>query len=614
MTKSIQSVLCGVLFSAGALGIWVAPSLAYAIPLEVSEAPATTLSLTVSAIQSARESLLLNIYELSSADIADALLDRIQAGVHVEIIEEGSPVGGISAAGRGIQAELSQAMRKAGHGDHFFEMTSHARAKRRFRFDHAKYAVIDGHSLLIGSENYSPTGNPQPGTKGNRGWEVFIHDEAISREYSAIFKSDSDMKAGDLVDLTQESSPCQRSGVRCNQFGDYADESPVNEMEVFMDDFYDELWSGPRTPPAPHGPTPPWTQPVSLDARAVHRITSPDTSLSGLLAMINSAKHTLDIEQMTFDSGWGKDADTSPLLDAVIAAARRGVRVRVLLNNESVFDHPGHPRASKNQDTVDTLNALGGRNRLDVSARICDFAKMGVSYIHNKGALVDGDHTLISSINWNNNSITHNREAAVLITSPTVNSHYKTLFESDWKMSEGSSRSGGARHGATADAAERAFVLTPQPLTITASGSRNSPEVDTENCPTQLHVFTLIGDLKIVDEDDASFAEISHARIEADFTRTSGAHGCVLTEVLAPGNSRTVKSRFIQIRRRADGAKNVVLEGYTPAGKVYSVRALIPASAALDGQFNAYVFNGSGPSREKLGSALIEFTPSATAN
>ena len=204
MIRKLSVVLIGVLVSSAAWGF----------TLEVAESPSTSLSLTVSAIQSAQQSLFLNIYELSSSDVADALMARIRAGVHVEIIEEGQPVGGVSAASRGIQAQLAQAMRAhAACGDHFYEMTSHASgttahaSKRRFHYDHAKYAVIDGKQLLIGSENYSPTGNPRSGTRnGNRGWEVLIHDPAITAEFAQIFHADSDTSFGDLLDLTTSDS------------------------------------------------------------------------------------------------------------------------------------------------------------------------------------------------------------------------------------------------------------------------------------------------------------------------------------------------------------------------------------------------------------------------
>jgi phosphatidylserine/phosphatidylglycerophosphate/cardiolipin synthase-like enzyme len=45
---------------------------------------------------------------------------------------------------------------------------------------------------------------------------------------------------------------------------------------------------------------------------------------------------------------------------------------------------------------------------------------MNVDYIHNKGMIIDQDKTLISSINWNQNSVDNNREAAVVLISTQV--------------------------------------------------------------------------------------------------------------------------------------------------------------------------------------------------
>jgi phosphatidylserine/phosphatidylglycerophosphate/cardiolipin synthase-like enzyme len=126
------------------------PVVTYAFPVELSYAPDTDLSLTVRSIQSAKQSIYLNIYELTSPDITNALLERLHAGVHIEILEEGSPAGGLSPAGKGIQSQLVHAMMASGHGSRFYEMTGQA-GNRRYNFDHAKYAVIDGESLLIGS-------------------------------------------------------------------------------------------------------------------------------------------------------------------------------------------------------------------------------------------------------------------------------------------------------------------------------------------------------------------------------------------------------------------------------------------------------------------------------
>jgi cardiolipin synthase len=270
---------------------------AFAIPVEVANAPSDNLDLTVSAIQSAQQTLNLNIYELDSPQIVDAILNRIQAGVKVQILEEGGPVGGLSTAEVGVQGQLVQAM-NGKSGDHLFEMKK-IKTKRRYRYDHAKYAVIDGNTLLVGSENYSPTGNPVPGTLGNRGWEVVIHDASISEEFSSIFAIDADPSAGDVTELTSNQSTAQKP----RRF-ETVEALPAS---IFINA--------------------PALTAQSLDASQVQRVTSPDTSLSGIVAAIQQAQTSIDIEQMTFDTDW-KGAASSPVLDAVEAAAARGVKVR----------------------------------------------------------------------------------------------------------------------------------------------------------------------------------------------------------------------------------------------------------------------------------------------
>src|SRR5277367_2528854 len=81
-----------------------------AATVETAFAPSNDLSLTLAAISSAQRSIELNIYELTSPEITDALINRIQAGVAVVILAEGQPVGGLTTVGKGVQSELIQAM------------------------------------------------------------------------------------------------------------------------------------------------------------------------------------------------------------------------------------------------------------------------------------------------------------------------------------------------------------------------------------------------------------------------------------------------------------------------------------------------------------------------
>jgi phosphatidylserine/phosphatidylglycerophosphate/cardiolipin synthase-like enzyme len=54
--------------------------------------------------------------------------------------------------------------------------------------------------------------------------------------------------------------------------------------------------------------------------------------------------------------------------------------------------------------------------------------------LHNKGMIIDNSTVLISSINWNEQSIRKNREAGLLITNEDVAHYYASVFLSDWKL------------------------------------------------------------------------------------------------------------------------------------------------------------------------------------
>ena len=63
---------------------------------------------------------------------------------------------------------------------------------------------------------------------------------------------------------------------------------------------------------------------------------------------------------------------------------------------------------------------------------MCRSEENQIEKIHNKGVIVDSRKVLISSINWNTNSPTFNREAGVIIESPETGMYYGRAFSDDW--------------------------------------------------------------------------------------------------------------------------------------------------------------------------------------
>lgn len=378
---------------------------AAAIDVLMAEAPTTSLELTAGSLQKAKKEILLNIYELTSPEIVDVLVERLQKKIVVRILQEGQPVGGLTPEARKLQDRIVKAMRRAKNGSQLLEMTSKAstRGKRRFRYDHAKYAVIDNTWLVLGSENYSPGGMAVAGSVGNRGWQVRVTDVSTVALYRRTFEADMDQSFGDLIDRTDS----DRSAALSDEW-----EGEVSDSRV--------TYHPERLPLA--------------SADDVDVVLSPVNSFCRIIESINLATQSIDVEQMGLNPGWETPEELSPVLEALVQAARRGVKIRVLLNDEAVF---GGDEAivTKNEVTVKMLQDIARSEGLPVQATIANLAAMGVKYIHNKGLLVDGQHTLVSSINWNRNSILNNREAAVLIRGESIFAHYRALFDQDWKRS-----------------------------------------------------------------------------------------------------------------------------------------------------------------------------------
>jgi cardiolipin synthase len=88
-----------------------------------------------------------------------------------------------------------------------------------------------------------------------------------------------------------------------------------------------------------------------------------------------------------------------------------------------------------NDEMAAYINEIGRTEGIPLSARCADLKGNHLDKIHNKGVIVDGDAVLISSINWNEQSPSFNREAGVIIDHPGVGEYYRAVFEDDWNAS-----------------------------------------------------------------------------------------------------------------------------------------------------------------------------------
>ena len=331
-----------------------------------------------SLISRASRDIRLNVYEFSSPTMAESLADARARGVDVRMLIEGGPVGGIGAEEKSALWKVNRS------GIPVYAMVSSQDAHAPYRYDHAKYVVADGSSVLVVSENFKYSGFAPAGATGNRGWGVIMTDPGVASYYSEVF--DTDMQSPSVVPYS--GSP----------------------------------GAGEVVPAQKH--TSEFTPREFTDA-TVHPVLAPDTSHQ-ITELIDSAQQSIDIEEASITNE--TRLVLNPYLSLAINASRRGVHVRVLLDSYW-YNVDGK---ADNDEMVALINRIAVTEHLPLEARCAQLRENQIEKIHNKGMIVDGSRVLVSSINWNSNSPNFNREAGVIIDHPGVAAYFSRVFEDDW--------------------------------------------------------------------------------------------------------------------------------------------------------------------------------------
>lgn len=336
----------------------------------------------LSFLMSAGASIDASVYTLTSDGIVAALADRAHHGVRVRILLDGSPVGGLDEDERRLASGL------AGAGAEVRWLLGGADVVKRYRYIHAKYAVVDRARVLISSENFGDAGFPTEGDTGNRGWSVVLEEANLARRLTQVFESDFDPRRRDSIAV---------------------EPIPTEPWPAFP---YVPAWS-PGPPSAP---------------RRAQLIVAPDTALDpeGLLGLLASARDTLWIEAFYIEETWR--GLPNPFLEAAFNASRRGVQVRILVDGSWWNTDES---TTGNDDVVERINARASVEGLDLEARLV--APWGrVDRVHNKGVLVDGRTVFVSSMNWALASATQNREVGVVLEDPAVAATFERALREDW--------------------------------------------------------------------------------------------------------------------------------------------------------------------------------------
>lgn len=328
-------------------------------------------------LRSADHRILVAGYTFASPRVADALLAAVDRGVRVRLLLDGGPIGGMTTRQRDHLDRLA-----AGGVDVRLIDGPHA----RFAYHHPKYAVADDQALVL-TENWKPAGT---GGRGSRGWGVRIESARTADALASVFAHDA-------------------GGLDAVPWRDRRRNTTFVEADPASGSYDTEF------------------EPTSVEIERVRVLTAPGNAGPGTRRSIEAANDTVDVITPRVDPA-------GPYFEALVAAAERGVQVRILLSN-AWYDE------ESNRAVVERTDRLREQG-LPIEARIAAPAGR-FEKVHAKGAVIDNRTVLLGSLNWNRHAATENREVVVVLRGDDPASYYGRTFEADWEAAASSGAGAG---------------------------------------------------------------------------------------------------------------------------------------------------------------------------
>lgn len=306
-------------------------------------------------------------YTLTSERVANALVDAHERGVAVSVLVEGSPVGGFPRP----MARVLDRLHRAG-----IEVRVLAGPRSRFAFHHAKYAVADDRVVVM-TENWKPAGT---GGAGSRGWGVTVANASLASDLARLFALDS-------TAVDAQPWPAARANATLQ-----------NDSRAVAD-FPDRF--GPAT----------------AEPERVELLVTPEGARSRMVSIVDDADDRVFVVVP-------RAGDDSELLTAVLRAADRGVRTRVLLSN-AWYDE------RENENLTAKLNARAAARDVPLSVKVAE-PRSRYGKVHAKAVVAD-DTAVVGSLNWNRQAAAENREVLLAIRSPQLADYFARVYAADWR-------------------------------------------------------------------------------------------------------------------------------------------------------------------------------------
>jgi phosphatidylserine/phosphatidylglycerophosphate/cardiolipin synthase-like enzyme len=347
----------------------------------VAVSPESSYLFLKEAIDAAKSTVLLYIYDISAPYLFGLLADAKARGVRIRAMHDATSAGS-AAENTGLRAVA----RKAAD----VKEAPSSGERHVFTVCHQKFMVIDGVTVIVESANWAQSSIPKIETagqfkKGNREWLVRFDDEDLAGWFTTLFEADFNIP-------------------------DDAGLAAIADMPIFRDDVLVSLAATPRPGKLFPGKS------IADAAMTVKPVVSPDNYLKDVKALLRTAKRSIYLQQQYILAGKGVKDLLEIIAEKKATIPNFDLKIITSAKFKSNWD--------RTKETLDSAGLLDALKTINLHSFI---------HCHNKGVLVDDDAVIVSSTNWSENSLLRAREAGLLIRSEKVASYYKEAFLLDWK-------------------------------------------------------------------------------------------------------------------------------------------------------------------------------------
>ncbi|MBO4763336.1 MAG: PKD domain-containing protein, partial [Candidatus Methanomethylophilaceae archaeon] len=322
------------------------------------------------AVSKAKETVYIEIYQFANKNMYALLCNLEKKGVDVILMMEAAPEGGY-----GIDDATLSRMKALVDAGGEVKLIGDASGDR-FSLVHAKYAVVDGKTAIVTSENWTTdnlNGKIRDGTYsadyGNRGWGAVIESAGFASYMTSVFMDDL-------------------NGPDTRDFSAVYPKATADKNLNYK---------------APSGGS------FKTYSAKVSPMLSPDNSRATEDYWMSKSTSRLYVQQQNIGYSYQDWTEKTSPLFTMNSRASSGVDARLIINDNN------------------TSSLISKMN----SGSLIKAADMSSPYVHNKGLVCD-DVAIVSSVNWTSNSFNNNREAGVVIQSKSVADYFAGVFEKDF--------------------------------------------------------------------------------------------------------------------------------------------------------------------------------------